>query len=233
MRIVVLGAGISGHTAALLLRKKLGQEHEVVVISPKPKWNWIPSNIWVGVGIMTPEQVTFELKPVYDRQYIIFHQARAIEIYPEGSSSHQKPYIVAESTLQANQGEKLEVEFDFLINATGPSLNFKATPGLGPDANSFSVCTFEHAHQTALALEKIISEMQTTGKKKTFVVGTGHGLCTCEGAAFEYVFNLEFMLRQKKVRDNARIIFLTNEPELADFGVGGLNLHVLRALRCF
>lgn len=224
MRVVVLGAGISGHTASLLLRRKLGQEHEVVVISPKPQWNWIPSNIWVGVGNMTPDQVTFELKPVYDRQNIIFHQAKAVEIYPEGSSSKQKPYVVAESTLQANQGEKITVEYDFLINATGPNLNFKATPGLGPGANSYSVCTFEHAHQTALALETIIEEMRTTKKKKTFVVGTGHGLCTCEGAAFEYVFNLEFKLRQKGVRENARIIYLTNEPELADFGVGGLHL---------
>ncbi|MFZ3231040.1 MAG: NAD(P)/FAD-dependent oxidoreductase, partial [Pseudobdellovibrio sp.] len=66
MKVLVLGAGISGHTAALILRRRLSKEHEVVIVSPNKMWNWIPSNIWVGVGIMPPEDVTFELKPVYD-----------------------------------------------------------------------------------------------------------------------------------------------------------------------
>lgn len=220
MRVVVLGAGISGHTAALVLRRKLGNEHEVVVVSPKPKYNWIPSNIWVGVGLMIPDDVTFDLKPVYNKQRIVFHQARAVEIHPEGSAD-KKPFVVAESTLQENLNEKIFVEYDYLINATGPHFNYKATPGLGPDANSLSVCTAEHAYQTAQVLNKLIEEM-SQGKKKTFIVGTGHGTCTCEGAAFEYTFNLEFELRRRGVRHNARIIYLTNEPELADFGIGGM-----------
>ncbi|MCL2489411.1 MAG: tryptophan 7-halogenase, partial [Propionibacteriaceae bacterium] len=49
-RIVVLGAGIAGHTAALHLKRRLGSAHDVIVVSPNSKWNWIPSNIWVGVG---------------------------------------------------------------------------------------------------------------------------------------------------------------------------------------
>ena len=53
-RAVILGAGISGHTAALHLRRLLGKGHEVVVVSPNADWNWIPSNIWVGVGRMSP-----------------------------------------------------------------------------------------------------------------------------------------------------------------------------------
>jgi sulfide:quinone oxidoreductase len=49
-RVVVLGAGIAGHTAAMVLRRKLPREHEVTVVSPKRTYNWILSNIWVGVG---------------------------------------------------------------------------------------------------------------------------------------------------------------------------------------
>jgi hypothetical protein len=51
-RVVVLGAGISGHTAASFLRKWLPRGDDVIVISPKADYNWIPSNIWVGVGLM-------------------------------------------------------------------------------------------------------------------------------------------------------------------------------------
>jgi 2-polyprenyl-6-methoxyphenol hydroxylase-like FAD-dependent oxidoreductase len=96
MRVVVLGAGISGHTAALLLRRKLKREHQVVVVSPKAQWNWIPSNIWVGVGRMGAEEVTFDLRAVYDKAGIEFIEARATEIHPEGDASGAGPYVVVE-----------------------------------------------------------------------------------------------------------------------------------------
>jgi sulfide:quinone oxidoreductase len=48
--VVILGAGISGHTAALHLRRRLKGPHEVIVVSPNADWNWIPSNTWVGLG---------------------------------------------------------------------------------------------------------------------------------------------------------------------------------------
>lgn len=222
MRIVILGAGISGHTAALILRRKLGRKHEVVVINPKPTWSWIPSNIWVGVGRVPGSEVVFELAPVYKRLGISFFQARAFSIHPEGNEADSKPFVKAELT-QGDTGEEIQVHYDYLINATGPQLKFEATPGLGPKFYTHSVCTTDHAEETAAALERVIAEMKN-GAEKTFVIGTGHGLCTCQGAAFEYVFNLEFELRARGVRDRARIIFLTNEAELGDFGVDGMYL---------
>ena len=46
-------------------------------------------------------------------------------------------------------------------------------------------------------------------------------MATCQGAAFEYALNIAFELRQKKLLDRAEIIWLTNEFELGDFGMGG------------
>ncbi len=223
-KIVVLGAGIAGHTAALILRRRLAKEHRVTVVSPNRLWNWIPSNIWVGVGEMTPEEVTFELAPVYKRLGIEFRRAKAVELHPEGSAASPKPFVVVESTAEESRGERTEEVYDYLINATGPSLNFGATPGLGPDANTVSVCTFSHAAHAAKALAAAIARMRE-GKPQTLLVGTGHGGCTCEGAAFEYVFNLEFELRRAGVRDKARVIFLTNEAEIGDFGVDGMRVQ--------
>lgn len=224
MKVVILGAGISGHTAALLLKRKLGKKHEVVVVTPNSKWNWIPSNIWVGISDMTPDDVTFELKPVYDRVGINYHQAKAIEIYPEGLNN-SKAFVKVEYTSPDKKGQQAQIEYDFLINATGPRLNFQATPGLGPEGFTHSVCTVDHAQKTSEELAKVIEEMKA-GASKTFLIGTGHGTCTCQGAAFEYLFNLEFELHQKGVRDKARLIYITNESELGDFGVGGLNLDM-------
>ena len=62
------------------------------------------------------------------------------------------------------------------------------------------------------------------GERHRFLVGVGHGTCTCEGAAFEYIVNLEFELRNRGVRDRAEITWITNEYELGDFGMGGMHL---------
>jgi len=215
-----MGAGVSGHTAALYAKRWLGKDHSVVVISPNANYNWIPSNIWVGVGSMTADQVLFPLAPIYARKGVEFHQALATEIHPEGGDGHDSPYVVAKSTVE--EGVEEAIEYDYLINCTGPKLNFPATPGLGPDGGyTYSVCTAPHATETAKHLATLIDQLRA-GAKMRFVVGTGHGMCTCQGAAFEYTFNLEHTLRQAGVRDNVELVYLTNEAELGDFGVGGM-----------
>jgi len=223
-RVVVLGAGISGHTSAAFLRKWLGKDHEVVVVSPLPTYNWIPSNIWVGVGLLKPAQVVFPLAPVYRKHGIDFRQARAVALYPEGDDAHAQPFVELEYTLDNKKGQRELLSYDFLVNATGPKLNFGATEGLGPGKHSLSVCTASHAGEASDFFLRQIQEMKQ-GARKRFLVGTGHGLCTCEGAAFEYIVNLEFELRAHGVRDKAEVIYISNEYELGDFGMGGIHLR--------
>jgi len=220
-RLLILGAGIAGHTAAMHARHRLPASHEVVVVSPNSQWNWIPSNIWVGTGYMKPEQVTFPLAPVYAKLGIPFHQARAVSLHPDGAEDHPHPFVTVEYTSPERRGQSERIDYDFLINATGPRLNFSATKGLGPEANSLSVCTYGHAAQTAEALRGTIDRMKR-GEPQTLLIGTGHGTCTCQGAAFEYLFNVEFELRRQGVRDKARLIWISNEAELGDFGMGGM-----------
>ncbi len=220
--VVVLGAGVAGHTAALHLRRMLGKKHNITVVTPNSEYNWIPSNIWVGTGTMAEKKVLFPLAPVYKRKHINFVQAKAVAIHPEGGDKTTRPYVDVVSTVQGSKGKQTRVEYDYLINATGPALNFGATEGLGPDGgHTVSVCTASHAVHAADELDKLI-ERARNGEKVTAVVGTGHGTCTCEGAAFEYVFNVDDRLKKEGVRDNVRLIFLTNEAQLGDFGVGGM-----------
>ena len=221
-QVVILGAGVSGHTAALHLKRLLGREHTVTVVSPNSKWNWIPFNIWVGVGEMQKKDVVFELAPVYRRKKIDFHQAKAVAIWPRGDQDSPQGAVDIEYTSPAKAGTTRRIRFDYLINATGPRLKFEATPGLGPDnGHTVSVCTADHATHAAQRLRETITALKN-GQPQTLVVGTGHGTCTCEGAAFEYVFNVDHELREAGVRDLARVIFLTNEAALGDFGVDGM-----------
>ncbi|OIO73074.1 MAG: sulfide:quinone reductase [Zetaproteobacteria bacterium CG1_02_53_45] len=223
-RVVILGAGIAGHTAARYLNKWIGNKHEVVVVSPNARWNWIPSNIWVGVGQMTEEEVTFDLAEVYKKTSVKFLQAKGLSINPQGSAESEKPFISIEYTLPAKAGEQENIEYDYLINATGPKLNFAATEGLGPDHGfTVSVCTPGHALEANEKLQTTIERMRA-GEHCTVVVGTGHGMCTCQGAAFEYIYNVDHILREAGVRDMARIVWLSNEYELGDFGMGGVHI---------
>jgi len=204
-RVVVLGRGIAGHTAALHLTRMLKQPDEVVVITPNSYWNWIPSNIWVGVGKMKTDQVTFKLGPIYKRKGIEFHQALATAIHPEGGPGRPKPYVEITYTDPTRAGEQVELDYDYLVNATGPKLNFGATLGLGPDGHSYSVCTSGHAvERQRLARHRSIGWRR--GEHQILVIGVGHGPCTCEGAAFEYAFNVEHEVRQAGVRDLADVV---------------------------
>ncbi|MGH1467739.1 MAG: NAD(P)/FAD-dependent oxidoreductase [Bdellovibrionales bacterium] len=219
-RVVILGAGISGHTAATLLKRKLGKKHEVIVVSPLANWSWIPSNIWVGVGRLKKKDVSFPLAPIYKKLGIEFKQAKGTSIHPEGDADNPSPYIDIEWTGGDKKGQKDKVSYDFLVNATGPKLNFDVTTGLGPDFFTESVCSADHAIHAYAALNKAIEKMKA-GERQKILVGSGHGLCTCQGAAFEYVFNVEYELARQGVRDMADITFITNEYELGDFGMGG------------
>jgi sulfide:quinone oxidoreductase len=228
-RLVVLGGGVAGHTAATFAAKWLGSAHEVVVVTPNSKWNWIPSNIWVGVGEMSKEEVTFDLAPVYAKAGITYKQAKAVSLNPEGNESSDKPFVTIEYTSADKAGESENIEYDYVINATGPKLNFGATPGLGEGSelgeHTVSVCTADHAVHASHKLKEAIEKMKG-GTRQKFLIGTGHGMCTCQGAAFEYIFNIEHELNKAGVRHMADMKWISNESFLGDFGMGGLHMKV-------
>jgi hypothetical protein len=80
-----------------------------------------------------------------------------VALHPEGREGDPAPFVVAESTRPGHEGERGEIRYDFLVNATGPKLNFGATEGLGPGRHSLSVCTASHAGETARALDEAVT----------------------------------------------------------------------------
>jgi len=219
-KVVVIGAGVSGHTAVAFLKKKLGKKHEVVMVSPNSYYQWVPSNIWVGIGQMTVDQVRFKLDKVYKKWGVIYKQAKAISINPEGDNEINKGFVTIEYVVGDKQGQQEKVDYDYLVNATGPKLNFEATPGLGPNGHTVSVCAYDHAAHAWEELQKSLALMEQ-GKPQTFLIGTGHAMATCQGAGFEYALNVAFEVKKRKLEHLADIIWITNEYELGDFGMGG------------
>ncbi|MEZ5229940.1 MAG: hypothetical protein R2710_25730 [Acidimicrobiales bacterium] len=126
------------HTAALRLRRRVGKKHHVTVVSPNSKWNWIPSNIWVGVDKMSKDEVVFPLAPIYAKQGIDFVQGKATEIWPENRGDDTAPSV----TIELTAGEVGHCRSTTTTSSMPPvQLKFEMTPGLGPSGHSLSVCT--------------------------------------------------------------------------------------------
>jgi len=215
-KIVIVGAGFAGHTAAMYLGDAIGKDHEITVVNRFPFFSYIPSWVWVAVGHMKPEKTHFPLKPVYDRLNVNLKIGRVTEVHPD------EKYILA---APAEGTEPFRLDYDYLVIATGPKLNFAGTPGLGPDEGfTDSICTLDHTTRTAAAYGEVIERLKR-GEKQEIVIGTGHPGATCQGAAFEYLSNVHKDLVKKKLRDKVRLVWLSNERAVGDFGVRGVAMR--------
>ena len=211
-RVLVLGAGFAGHTAALHLSRLVRGKADVTVVSPGNRFTWFPSLVWVGNGTMDPDEVHFELAPVYQRIGVDYVDGRATAVKLDDR----------QVVVQTASGSPTTLTYDFLVNATGPYLNFEGTPGLGPaTGNTTSICSVEHAVDARDKYLAIVRDLEA-GKRRRIVVGVGHPAATCEGAALEYLMNVNADLRERRLRERAELIWLTNEPEAGDFGVDGI-----------
>lgn len=216
-KVVVIGAGFAGHTAALYLGNRLGKEHDITVINRYDFFGFVPSWVWVGIGHMAPEKTTFKLKPVYDRMHVKLVIGKATEIHPDP----QDQYVVVET----DNGARVHQSYDYLIIATGPKLNYEGTPGLGPKAGlSHSICTLPHAIEARDRYLEIVQRLKK-GETSRMVIGTGHPGATCQGAGFEYLINIHRDLVKQGVRDRVQLTWLSNEQALGDFGVRGVSVR--------
>lgn len=200
-KILILGASFGGLSSAFECKELLGKKAEVTVISNFPYFHFVPSNPWVGVGWRTRKDITFELEPILKRRGINYINASVEKIEPK-----ENKVITADGT---------EHEYDYLVVATGPKLNFAAVPGLGPEGHTQSVCHIDHAE---VAYENYKKFLKCGGP---LVVGAAQG-ASCFGPAYEMAFIYETDLRKRGVRRKVPITFITPEPYAGHMGLAGV-----------
>jgi sulfide:quinone oxidoreductase len=198
-RIVVVGTSFAGYTAAIELAKALGDEHRVTVIANSHHFVFIPSLIWVPFGLREAEDISFDVRPVYED--------RGVEFIEDTVESFDLQRRVVKARTQ-------EIPYDFLLVATGPKVDFDSIPGLGPHRNSWSICTLPHAMETRDAFERLCENPGPV------VVGATQG-AACFGAAYEFILNLRYQLHKRRILELTPLTFVTAEPFLSHFGIGG------------
>lgn len=200
-KIVIVGAGIGGIPMAFEMKDLARQEDEVVVIADTPTFHFVPSNPWVGVNWRKPEDIKVPLEPVFKKKNITFIQQQVTRFQPE------------QNQLELADGQF--VSYDYLIIATGPKLAFDEIPGLGPKGHTESICHVDHAGPAG---ERWNDFVQAPGP---IVIGAVQG-ASCFGPAYEYMFTVETDLRQRKIRDQVKMTYVTAEPYIGHLGLDGV-----------
>ncbi len=199
-KVAVIGGSFAGLTGALEAKRKLGPGHQVVLVSNSESFVYIPSLIWVPFGWREVRDITVPLRPVLDKAGVEFVHASVQSVDPDVNR------------IVTGVGE---IDYDFLLVASGVNIRFDLIEGLGPDKHTHSVCTPAHAEEARSAWERLVSDPGPV------VIGASQG-ASCMGAGYEFLFNLEYAARKAGVRDRIDITWITPEPYLAHFGIDGM-----------
>lgn len=199
-RIIVIGGSFGGLTAAFELKRHLGKAAEITVVSDLEHFVFIPSLPWVSMGWRKAGDITLPLRPVLESKGIAF-----IHEEVKGVDADASKVVTA----------KGEIPYDYLIIATGPALAFDEVSGFGPEGgNTECIFTLPQAQRAKAAWDKFL---ESPGP---MAIGSVQGV-SCFGPPYEYAFEVDAELRKRKIRHKAPIYFITSEPYLGHFGIGG------------
>lgn len=201
MHIVIIGASFGGLNVAFDLRRLLKhKDHKITVISKDPRFIFIPSLPWVAMGSKTIDDISFDLDGPLRSKRMDFIEATVERIDPKSSQVH-----TAAGT----------VDYDYLVIATGHRSANEAVPGLGPfDGPAHSLMSAPEAEEVRDTWAAFLED------PGPMVVGCAPG-ASCIGPAYEFLFEAHHALKQRKLCHKAPMTFITPEPFLGHFGVGG------------
>lgn len=200
-RIVIVGGGLGGVASAYDAEHILRHTHDVIVVSDKTEFSFVPSNPWVAIKKRQPKDIQVSLDKVLPRHGVQFRHDAAVALEP------------ASNLLKLASGE--ELTYDYLLIATGPRLAFDAVEGLSEFGAS--ICKTDHAAHTAELVDKLVEDPGPC------VIGAVQG-SSCFGPAYEFLFLLQYeLLRRggKELLEQCPFTFITPEPVVGHLGLDG------------
>jgi sulfide:quinone oxidoreductase len=197
-RIVIIGTNFAGYTAALDLKERIGNNHDILVIANTHKFLFFPSLIWYPFGLREEEDITFDVRPIYASHGIEFLEAEVTGFDPAGSRVLLR--------------DGAPVQYDYLLIGTGPKVDYDYIPGLRE--HSHSIVGLQPAQRTREGWQRFLKDPGPV------VIASAQG-AGCFGAAYEFLFNVRYQLAKHHLQEKAPLTYLTAEPFAAHFGIGG------------
>jgi sulfide:quinone oxidoreductase len=186
-QIVILGGGCGGLVAATHLGRKLGKQHDVILIDRRPDHIFMPAFLFVMLGQRRPQDISRSLIHLQKRNVNII-QSEVLGIDP----SRQ------EVTLQTQK-----INYDYLI----VSLGLQTRPDLVPGFTEASLHPWEM--ETAIRLRDTLTSL----RGGRVVIGVPLGPYRCPPAPYEAQWMLDGYFRQRGIRDRIEIEYFTRESE--------------------
>lgn len=198
-RVVVLGGNFGGLTAALAVRHELDGDVDVTVVSKDDQFLFNPSLIWLPFGKRDRGDVTFPIAPTLEAHGIDFEHVAATGIDPE--------------THRVSLADGRALGYDYLVVATGYRNKTDVVPGFAE--NAVTITTLPEAERAGEAWRRYLEQPGDV------VVAATQG-AGCFGAAYEFLFNTSYQLKKAGLRKDVKLTYVTSEPFLGHFGIGGL-----------
>jgi sulfide:quinone oxidoreductase len=201
-RVLVVGGSFGGLTAAFELQKRLGSAHTITLLSNSSQFVFIPSLPWVAMGWQDAERITFGIeRPLGKRGIGFVHgAARSID--------------TAAQNVISTAGD---LPYDYLLIATGSDLDYSTVPGIDP---TLGYCASIFTLDGTLAARNQLGAL-LRADRGSVLIGSAQG-ASCLGPAYELVGMIDTELRRRKKRHRFDLHFVTPEPFLGHFGVGGM-----------
>lgn len=201
-RIVVMGAGLGGMSAAYELRETLGEGHQITLVGVGERFGFTPSNPWLAVGWRQTDEITLPVAEYVGKHGIAFNGDGVARIDAEHDA------------VVTGGGER--IAYDYLVISTGPKLAFEEVPGTGPEGGfTQSICTTVHATRAWQAYQAFLEN------PGSIVIGAVQG-ASCFGPAYEYAMIVDADLRKRRLRDKVPMTFVSSEPYVGHMGLGGV-----------
>lgn len=203
--IVILGGGFGGVVAAETLARQIPKEHQITLVSNRPKFIFYPELVRLAFGKCERDDISFDLREAMLGRRVRFIQAEAPRIKPES-----RRVVLTHGEVEG------ELPYDYLIVALGRRLATERITGFFE--HSYHLLTVEGALEFGEALRTFNDGRAVIGQ--------------CPGArlpvpVYETAFALSRSLQERGERERAKITIVSPDPPGVQFG----DAEVARALR--
>ncbi|TQM43184.1 NAD(P)/FAD-dependent oxidoreductase [Pseudonocardia cypriaca] len=124
-RVVIVGGGFAGHSAARSLAKRVGDTAEIVLINPTDYFLYLPLLPEVAAGVIEPRRITVPLAATLPGVRVVLGEVDAVDL-AERRVGWSDP-----------EGGRHELGYDRLVLAAGSVNKLLPIPGVAEHAHGF------------------------------------------------------------------------------------------------